>query len=376
MEKPKRRHDLDWLRVLLILSVFLYHCARFFTQWDWHVKDSVVSPGMVVFTQFFEMWILPAIFIVSGASIWYSLGYQKSGRLIKGKVLRLLVPLVFGAFVLSPHQVYLERLTHGQFVGSFINWFPRYFNGLYGLGGNFAFHGLHLWYLMLLFFFTLILLPLFQVLRSEKGMTVIRAVGSFLRIPGTIYILGLLLTIPMAYIDENSFFGMRVWAGWNIVYYIIIFFFGFLIFSDERIQEAIVRVRYISLIAGIILLITFRLGITVLSSPLKPGLYNYVISSWCFILAILGFGMMHLTSTGRFLGYATEAVLPFYMLHQAVIVLIGFWIIRLQIPVLAKYVIITLLSFIAIMVSYEVIRRVGVLRFLFGMKVRKSTAKI
>ena len=101
---------------------------------------------------------------------------------------------------------------------------------------------------------------------------------------------------------------------------------------------------------------------------------QYTLSSWCFVLAILGFGMKYLTSTGPFLSYATEAVLPFYMLHQPVILLIALWVIKIQIPVIVKYLLIAVLSFICIMVSYEIIRRVHVLRFFFGMKLKKASA--
>lgn len=196
-----------------------------------------------------------------------------------------------------------------------------------------------------------------------------RAVGSFLKIPGIIYILGLILTVPIAYINPESILGRRDFAGWNLVYYFIILIFGFLIFADERIQDSIVRQRFISLIAGVVLYVTFGLGITFKSSPVELGIYHEVLRSWCFILAIFGFGMKHLTGTNRFLGYATEAVLPFYMLHQPVILLVGLWVVQLQIPVFVKYGIILVLSFIGIMVPYEGLRRVKVLRFLFGMKV-------
>ena len=168
MEKLKRRYDIDWLRVLLIFSVYLFHCARFFAPWGWHVKDEVVSPGFTIFMEFLQMWMLPSIFIVSSASIRYSLGFQKPGRFVRGKLTRLLVPLVFGIFVLSPHQVYFEDLTYGQFSGSFIKWFPRFFDGLYGFGGNFAWMGLHLWYLLFLLLFTLILRPRSAPITRQK----------------------------------------------------------------------------------------------------------------------------------------------------------------------------------------------------------------
>jgi len=376
--KPQRRNDLDWLRVLLILSVFLYHSGRAFHQWDWHVKD-VTSPGFAFVLGFMEMWMLPAIFVVSAAGIWYSLGYQRAGRFIWSKVLRLLVPLVFGIFVLSPHQVYLERFTHGQFSGSFFQWFPHYFEGLYGLeeGGNFAFHGMHLWYLMLLFLYSLLLLPLFLLLRSKAGRPIVRGIGSFLKIPGLIYLLGLLLAVPMAYINPESVLGLREFAGWNMVYYIILLFFGYLIFADERIQQAIIKQRFVSPIVAIALIILLDSGIFIKTQPTSVGpLFQYTLSSWCFILAILGLGMKYLTATGRFLRYATEAVLPFYMLHQPIILLIAFWVVHLQIPILVKYLIIVVLSFAGIMLLYEGIRRVGVLRFFFGMKRRRAVAKV
>jgi len=376
--KPERRYDLDWMRVFLILSVFLYHSSRAFQGGDWHVFD-VTSPGFTVFFRFIQIWMMPGIFVVSAAAIWYSLGYQKAGKFIWGKVLRLLVPLVFGAFVLSPHQVYLERFTHGQFSGSFVQWFPQYFEGLYGLeeGGNFAFHGLHLWYLMLLFLYSLLLLPLFLFLRSKVGRPITRGIGSFLKIPGLIYLLGLVLAVPLVYINPESILGTRMFAGWNMVYYFILLFLGFLIFAEERIQQAIIKQRFVSLIVAIALLVMLNRGVFIKTQPTLVGpVFQEALSSWCFVLAILGLGMKYLTATGRFLRYATEAVLPFYMLHQPLILLIAFWVVQLQIPILVKYLIIVILSFAGIMLLYEGIRRVGVLRFFFGMKRRKAAAKV
>ena len=374
MEKPGRRYDLDWLRVLLILSVFLFHSGRTFHWGDWHVFGGT-SPGLATVLAFMEMWMLPTIFVISAAAIWYSLGYRKVGRFVWSRVLRLFVPLMFGAFVLSPHQVYLERFTHGQFGGTFIQWFPNYFQGLYGVeeGGNFAFHGMHLWYLMLLFFYSLLLLPLFLFLRSRVGRPLVRGIGAFLKTPGLIYLLGFVLALPMAYINPDSILGLREFAGWNMVFYIIILFFGYVIFADERAQRAIVTQRYVSLLGGIALYLLFKGGLFIKSGPHKLWWwFQYTLSSWCFVLAILGFGMKCLKSTGPFLGYATEAVLPFYMLHQPVILLIALWVITLQIPVIAKYLLIIVVSFIGIMIPYEIIRRVNVLRFLFGMKLKKA----
>ena len=378
MEKPERRYDLDWMRVLLILLVFIFHSGRAFNPFPYHVEDTVKSMGAMQFQQFLLAWMLPMIFIISGAGIWYGLGYQKAGRFVRGKVLRLLVPFVFAIFVLSPLQVYLERLNHGQFSGSFFQWFPHYFEGVYGMeGGNFTVFGLHLWYLIVLFLYSLIFLPLFLLLRSKVGRPIVKGIGSFFKIPGLIYVMGLILALPMAYINPETILGMRGFGDWNLVYYAIVLIFGFLCFADDRVQASIVRQRWISLILGIVLYLLYRVfHIIPKSSVLPLGSFHEVMASWCLVMGFLGFGMKYLRGTNGFLKYSSEAVLPFYILHQPVILVIAFWVVQLQLPVIAKYIIIVALSFVVIIGIYEVIKRVGVLRFLFGMKLRKAVAKV
>ncbi|UCF99637.1 MAG: acyltransferase family protein [Spirochaetaceae bacterium] len=188
-----------------------------------------------------------------------------------------------------------------------------------------------------------------------------------------IYLLGLVLAVPMAYIDPESLLGMRAFNGWNMVYYLIILFLGFLIFADERIQQAIVKQRFVSLILGIALLVLLDRGLFIKTQTPSVGpVFQETIASWCFVLAILGLCMKHLTVSGRFLSYATEAVLPFYMLHQPIILLTAFWIVQLRIPILVRYLIIVILSLAGIMLLYEGIRRVSVLRLCFGMKARRG----
>jgi glucan biosynthesis protein C len=102
------------------------------------------------------------------------------------------------------------------------------------------------------------------------------------------------------------------------------------------------------------------------------GMLVRALRSFCWIIAILGFGSRFLNFNNKFLGYANEAVLPFYILHQTIILIIGFYIVQWDMGVGAKYGMITSISFVAIMGIYELfIRRVNVLRFLFGMRLVK-----
>jgi hypothetical protein len=126
---PVRLYYLDWLRVLAILTVFVYHSTRFFNMEDWHVKNPTWYPWVEVWNVFAGTWMMPLIFLISGASLFYAVGKGGAGKFVKDKTLRLLVPLLVGVFTHASLQVYLERVTHGQFSGTYFQFLPQYFNG-------------------------------------------------------------------------------------------------------------------------------------------------------------------------------------------------------------------------------------------------------
>jgi len=123
---------------------------------------------------------MPIFFLLSGEGSYFALSFRKSGQYITERLKRLVVPLLFGMFVIiAPLQVYLERVSRSQFVGSFIEFYPHYFDGFYAFGGNFAWMGIHLWFLEFLFIFSLLSLPLFFYLRKEARRQRISRVAAF-----------------------------------------------------------------------------------------------------------------------------------------------------------------------------------------------------
>ena len=78
-----RRHDLDWLRVLAILSVFVFHSFRFFTHEDWHDTNTAHYAIVDVWITFLSNWMMPVIFVISGASVYYALSKGKVGKFLK-----------------------------------------------------------------------------------------------------------------------------------------------------------------------------------------------------------------------------------------------------------------------------------------------------
>jgi len=379
--KPTRLYYLDWLRVLAMFSIFFFHNARFFDSYGWHVKNAETNLGSEIFIDFLVRWMMPLFFILAGAAVFYALRFRTAGGFTKERTLRILIPIIIlGWFIISPPQVYLERLSHGDFSGSFFQfYYPHYFNGIYGIGGNFAFVSMHMWFLWLLFVYSLILLPLF--LPSKRtGKSLVSRLATLFEKPWTLVVPVLLLAVSEVLL--NSLGDLVSWGGgWNHLSYLLFFVSGYIIFSNARIQENIKRYAVIALTAALVLQAVhyiLEFGIITIDIPDSKAAYMGIwifdtLRSWLFIIAILGFGSRYLNFNNRFLGYANEAVLPFYILHQTIILIIGFFVVQWSMGIAPKYFIITTSSFIVIMAIYELlVRRINVLRFLFGMRLKRK----
>ena len=381
LQEKVRLYYLDWLRVFAFSAVFFYHCGRFFNESDWHVKNSSTSTIADTIMSFFELWGMPLLFLISGASIYLALRPAGSIRFLRDRVLRLLVPLIFGILILSPPQKYLERLNHVQFQGSFLEYLPVYFRDWNVWNGEFDWFGVHLWYLAYLFLFTLVLLPLFAALKTNAGQ---RFTGFLARITtrrGVIFLWVLPGIALILLTDPYGITGAAPSEALSRLFFAIFVVYGFLIFSDPRITQAIIQQRRIALIMAFVLILAlptvngllendptfmiFTLGITLAGVLL-----------WTCLLSVLGYGMHYLTANHPLLAYANEAVLPVYILHQPVILIIGFFVILLPLPILAKYLVIAPLAFALTLGIYEFgIRRVNPARRLFGLKPRSSMAQ-
>ncbi len=374
-----RRYDLDWLRVLAILSVFIFHCTRFFDTDDYLIKNATTYLPVQIWLEFCTSWGMPLILIISGASAFLALEKTRPGKYVMGLLLRLFVPLMVGMFTHVAFQIYLEHLQKGTFSGSFFEFYPHYFEGMYGFGGNFAWMGLHLWYLELLFILSLICLPFFiWSKRTSIGRRVLQGMGDLLANPAAVLLLALPAILLILNLDEETW-GNQALGGWSVVIYPLFYIAGFVILSNERLQKYIVQMRWIHLGMGLILssaylFAEFQTVIPALfplaDAPVKV-LDCFVVWSW--LLAVLGFGRAHLNFNTPILKYANEAVLPFYILHQTVLITLGYFVVQWAIPDLLKFVIILTVSFFAIMGLYEFgVRRFNLMRFLFGMKLQKS----
>ncbi len=366
MKNSARLYFIDWLRVLAMLSIFLYHNAKIFDFDEWHIKNAQTNLGASILVEILDLWMMPLFFILSGAAVYYSLRSRKVRDFVKERSLRIALPwILLGVFISGPIQVYFERISTGNFSGNFLQFIPRYFDGFYGFGGNFAWMGMHLWYLMFLFLFSLVTLPVFHR-KTDSSYSPASVISHRLDSKLSLLLLSIPLIIAGPLADLAGLSVTREMGTWDIFSYFIFFVYGYLLFSNSDILGMLIRYRYF-ILGGVVVFTS-----VVLALEPSEALYFYTlraICSWIWILALLGVGGRYLNSGNKFISYATEAVLPFYILHQTIIVLIGYFVVGWDIGILPKYLVISTVSFLIIMILYELlIKRNNVLRFLFGMR--------
>jgi len=332
-----RQYYIDWLRGIAMFLLVFFHSGRLFNEDPWHLKNAVENEGINIFLRVLDIWQMPLFFLLAGTAAWFSLGRRSAWQFTRERISRILVPLIFGILVIVPPQVYLERIYDGDFVGSFFAWYPHTFQGTYSnesaASGNLSFH--HLWFLAYLFVFSLLLLPLFRYLRREDKKSVISSIAGFLSRPGAIYLPAVLLIIYEVFLFPIYGRGnQNLVDDWrNFLFYITVFFFGFLMVSDSRITQVIRRNLYISLTAAVLVIIViYLMEVDALATTQSLILALYAIDCWLFLLAFLGIGMRSLNFTNGLHRYANDAVLPVYILHHMIIIVIGFYVIQWDIP--------------------------------------------
>lgn len=292
-----------------------------------------------------------------------------------------MVPVLTASVTHSALQVYLERLSHGQFSGSFFSFLPQYFNGVYvgiGMSGNFAFHGMHLWYLLFLFLYSLICYYLF-IWFMGNGHSFLNRITNLMAIPGLMYLWFIIPMLIMYVLIPQSVLAVGN-GGWGFLYYIWFLISGFMIVSNERLQYQITNQRWVSLLLGVVLSAFYMYQ---LFSPTRvifsDGINSWILtllcflSAWSWLFAILGFGMYYLAFDRPWLKYANEGILPFFILHQTVLLVFGNVIMAWQLHDTLKWALVFSVSFIFIITIYVIfIRKFDLFRFLFGMKTFNS----
>ena len=171
--RPERVHWLDWLRLISLFGVFVFHALHPFDQFDWHVKNREQSEILSLILAFLFPWGLGLFFLLAGAGAFFSLRSRCAKGYLRERVNRILVPLVVAYLLLSPLQAYIEALHKQVWSGSFTEYVPVFFREAAGRLGSvqplFFGRTYHLWFLVFLLWYAIVGLPWFRMLATRRG---------------------------------------------------------------------------------------------------------------------------------------------------------------------------------------------------------------
>jgi glucan biosynthesis protein C len=385
--KSVRLHYLDWLNVLAILGVFLFHATLPFGDIPYGIQNAQKSLWVTLFGMILSPWGMSLFFMLSGVRSWFALRRRTSRQYISERVKRLAVPFIVFSFLLSPFQGYLAAIHRGTYAGPFLSlaWFRAYVNllaepGLSGLLSPSVFYriGVHLWFLGYLFVYSLIALPLFLWLKTDAGKRLVNRIAERCERQGRI----LLFIVPLVVIRLLLQPLFPLYTDWADFFFMLVFFVsGYVLYADQRFTRAIRRDWRLALTIGIISALFFVVTseyafpadvVDEMNSHARLLFYfswgAYAVSSWCMVIFMWYVGMRFLDFRDRWLVFGQQALMPFYLLHQPVVFVFAFFVVQWDAAILLKLPVVVLSAFVVTLALAELVRRIQPLRGLFGMK--------
>ncbi|SFS30298.1 acyltransferase family protein [Lutibacter maritimus] len=351
----ERRYDIDWLRVIAIGLLLIYHIAIIFQPWAMFIgfmrNDESLESLWVPLTML-NVWRIPLLFYVSGMGLYFAMKKRNWSQLIVERTKRILLPFVFGILVVTP----LHFLIFQKYYNMALSYFP---------------HMGHLWFLGNIFAYVILLSPLlFYLKRHENGKfkKVLSKIMTYAIGPLSVsvfFMLELVLVKPQLF----ELYA-QTWHGFFIG--LLAFFFGYLVvYTGKTFWQTVSKWKWLYITIAAVLF-TLRLkGFDVTSIY-----YLKAIESNCWIFGVFGLGYRYLNKPSSLLSYLSQAAYPVYIIHMFVLYAGALFILPLQIHPMLKFIAITLFAFVACYFIYEfILRRVNILRPLFGLKWKFNTEK-
>lgn len=372
MTKTERRYDIDAWRVISILAVYLHHIGMPFNGDGFHIMNNESSKFLDDLMVFFEQFRLPMLFLISGAGTVYAFSKRNWIQFVGERAYRLLIPLVFGVFFIVPPQTYFENKME------YASYFDFYSNIFSNIEVN------HLWFIENLFYISLISIPIILFFKSNTSSGVrswIASLGSKnYGIALWVFPLIIIKIVSKKYFPDDS---KDILNLSSTLFYGYFFVAGILITTAPLLWDSLKKFRKFNLILTIVSILIFY-AYYFLPNEIASQYFNietrwaiwYGVSafvSWSLITTLLGYGQIWFNRKSQILKKANEAIYPFYILHQTVIIILAYYIVQMDASISAKIILLLISTFPIIIVIYRfLIYPFKISRFLFGMKNRNT----
>jgi len=350
MLPSERRYDIDWVRVIAIGLLLIYHVAIGFQAWGIMIGfivnektwESLWIPMMML-----NVWRIPLLFFVSGMGVYFAIQNRNWKQLLQERAGRILLPFLCGIFLIVPIHLYIWRYYY-QFEMTYTP------------------NPGHLWFLGNIFVYVIILSPVIFYLKKNENGKIVKGIKKILSTP-----LGLIPVIAAfiaeAFIVDPMPYEMYAMTWHGFFLGLLAFFFGFcFVLSGDPFWKMILKWRWFFFSTAVILF-TLRLFQFKMNTPM----YLLVTESDCWIISVFAFGYKYLNRPSKTLSYLSQAAYPVYIVHMIFLYLGSLLIFPLDIGVSFQFVLVLMFTGVGCFALYElVIRRVNFIRPLFGLKMR------
>jgi len=375
-----RRYDLDWVRIGAFMLLILYHVGMYYVTWDWHVKSPHASNDIEPLMMLTSPWRLSLLFLVSGVATGYLLARHRTGHFLGERSIRLLIPLAFGMLVVVPPQSYLEVVEKVGYAGSFAEFWRLYITGFHGFcqGGDCLLMPTwnHLWFVAYLWVYTLLLYLVVRlappVIPWLRRVAERRLSGAGILLWPIAYLCAIRLGLAPRFPATHALIG----DWYNHAMYFGVFLLGFSLAGVRAAWAALERARWLTLGLAVLgwAFLSAYLGAYSDNTAIPPLALKliwrtiYGAEQWLAIAAVVGFAHRHLTHDNAARRYLTTAIFPVYILHQTIIVVMAHALKPSHLYPPVEGVLLVLATVATCFLGYEAIRRVRLLRPLFGLE--------
>ena len=348
MSTETRRHDIDWLRVIAIGLLLIYHIGIGFQPWGVFIgfiqseesMDSLWTPMAML-----NIWRIPLLFYVSGMGVGFAIRQRNWNQLIQERAKRILIPFLFGLFLIVPIHVFIWQKYYNQDIG-------------YSLSQG------HLWFLANIFIYVILLSPVFFYFKKNENGRIHRWLKALYGNP-----MGLMLII-LPFILETVLMRPAIHEMYALTMHgfllgLLAFFFGFTcIQSGDSFWKTTRKWRWLYLLAALALFL-----VRWIEFDLKAPNYLMAIESNLWIFAVFGFANKYLNHPSKALSYLSQGAYPIYIIHMIFLYLGSYLIFPLDIPVILKFIFVVVFTGAGCFAMYDLlVKRSGFLRPLFGLR--------
>lgn len=377
-----RRYDLDWLRIIAFGLLIFYHCGMFYVSWDWHVKSRFAGDAIQPLMMLTNPWRLTLLFLIAGAATRFMADKMTARKFIALRMRRLWPPLLLAMFVIVPPQSYFEIVEALQGANGLgpghATWLDNFYIKYATASGNWCdADGClitptynHMWFVAYLILYTLALLLILPLLRRVPVAASALIAGPLLILVPWFYLTALRLTLFPIFGESHDFRN-----DWYLhALYFSTFLFGFAVAKNQAFFDRCVQLRWIALAIALTCWAALIVYFDAYSETPPPEWLRLAmrgvreLDAWCAIIAAIGLAHRYLRSNdGPLRQILTQAIFPFYLIHQTIIVVAGYYLDEIQLPLPIEAPLLVAITMAGCWLFYDLGRRVPLLRIWIGL---------